>query len=108
MSGSYLLLKENHEKNESTNGDSIQPSTLKEVPNHTHPSLFNSSTWMSSDFMSLLLIFFLSNIAFKLLEKALDALRQRLKAKCHPKNDEAVLHEQEKEEDDASSSPRMH
>lgn len=104
MSGSYLLLKKNHEKNESTNIDSMQPSTLKDGSNHTHPSFFNPSTWMSSDFMNLLLILFLSNIAFKLLEKALDALRQRLKAKRHPKKDEAVLHEQKKEEDAESSS----
>lgn len=104
MSGNYLLLKENHEKNESIKDDSMQQSTLKEASHHT----LNPFEWTSSDFMSLLLILFLSNIAFKLLEKALDAIRQRSKAKRHPNNDEAVLHEQEKEEDDASSSPRMH
>lgn len=101
MSGSYLILKENREKNESTNGGSMQQSTLKDESNHAHPSFFNSVTWMSSDFMTLLLILFLSNIAFKLLEKALDAIRQRLKAKRHLNNDEAVL--KEKEEDTAST-----
>jgi hypothetical protein len=94
MSGSYLLLKENHEKNESTNGASLQHSTLKDESNHAQPSFFNPSTWMSSDFMSLLLLLFLFDIAFRLLEKALDAIRQRLKAKRHPNNDEAVLKEQ--------------
>ena len=102
MSGSYLVLKENREKNESTTTSaSLQQSTLKDESNHAHPSFFNSVTWMSSDFMTLLLILFLSNIAFKLLEKALDAIRQRLKAKRHLNNDEAVL--KEKEEDTAST-----
>lgn len=108
MSGNYLLLKENHEKNESTKDDSMQPNTLKEASHHTHPSFFNPFTWMSSDVMSLLLILFLSNIAFKLLEKALDAIRQRLKVKRHPKNDEAALHKQEKEEDVSSSLRKNH
>lgn len=108
MSGNYLLLKENHEKNESMNSDSIQPNILQEVSHHTQPSLFNPFTWTSSDVMSLLLILFLSNIAFKLLEKALNAIRQRLKAKCHPKNDEAVLQKQEKEEDVSSSLRKNH
>lgn len=101
MSGSYLVLKENRESNESTNGASLQQSTLKDESNHTHPSFFHPVTWMSSDFMTLLFILFLSNIAFKLLEKALDAIRQRLKAKRHPNNDEAVLKEQA--EDTAST-----
>lgn len=101
MSGSYLVLKENRESNESSNGASLQQSTLKDESNHAHPSFFNSVTWMGSDFMTLLLILFLSNIAFKLLEKALDAIRQRLKAKRHLNNDEAVL--KEKEEDTAST-----
>ena len=101
MSGSYLILKENRESNESTNGASLQQSTLKDESNHAQPSFFNPLTWMSSDFMSLLLLLFLFDIAFRLLEKALDAIRQRLKAKRHLKNDEAVL--KETEEDTAST-----
>lgn len=97
MSGSYLVLKENRESNESTNGASLQQSTLKDESNHAQPSFFHPSTWMSSDFMTLLLILFLSNIAFKLLEKSLDAIRQRLKAKRHLKDNEAVLKEQAKD-----------
>lgn len=105
MSGSYLLLKENHESKESTTtSDALQQSTLKDESNHAHPFFFHPVTWMSSDFMSLLVILFLSNIALKLLEKTLDAIRQRLKAKHHPKNNEAVL--KEPEEDAASFSLR--
>lgn len=97
MSGSYLILKENRESNESTNGASLQQSTLKDESNHAHLSFFHPSTWMSSDLMSLLLFLFLFDIAFRLLEKALDVIRQRLKAKRHLKNDEAVLKEQAKD-----------
>lgn len=97
MSGSYLVLKENRESNESSNGASLQQSTLKDESNHAHSSFFNPSTWMSSDFMSLLLLLFLFDIAFRLLEKALDAIRLRLKAKRHLINDEAVLKEQAEE-----------
>lgn len=68
MSGSYLLLKEN---TENTHIDSIHQSILNDESHHTHAPLFNPIECTSSNFIVLLLILFLANVALRLLEKAL-------------------------------------